>query len=149
MSTPDAPPLPPDASFADKLNYLFATLRPEPDKEYSNAHVASQINGQLGRQLISPNHLSNLRSGKRGEQRGPSHEVVAALTWFFAVPADWFTEPDSKLPVEQLQLLHTLKNQKIVRIVTRMQGLAAPDLDALADHVELMRQRNGLSDDDF
>ncbi|MBF6332362.1 XRE family transcriptional regulator [Nocardia transvalensis] len=72
-------------SFAEKLNYLFATVTPAEDREYSNEQVASAItaNGVP----ISQSYIWMLRKSKKDN---PTLKHVQALADFFGVPPAYF-----------------------------------------------------------
>jgi transcriptional regulator with XRE-family HTH domain len=79
------------APLADKINYLFATVRPrQPSgragREYSNEHVASEI-GRISGVTISQSYIWQLRKGKKNN---PTMRHLQALADFFGVPAAYF-----------------------------------------------------------
>lgn len=88
-------------SLADKLNRLFATVKPVGDREYSNEYVASAI-GARGITL-SQSYIWQLRKGKK---TNPTLKHLQALADFFGVPAAYFFDDDVTRRVEgQLETL--------------------------------------------
>ncbi|KUL57622.1 MULTISPECIES: helix-turn-helix domain-containing protein [Streptomyces] len=88
-------------SFADMLNQLFATVRPDADHEYSNERVAAAIR-RTG-VSISQSYIWQLRKGKK---TNPSLKHLKALADFFGVPTAYFVEDQTTARVTaQLELL--------------------------------------------
>lgn len=78
------------ATFAERLNRLFDTVRPPGGGPTSNAAVVHALSVR-GFQ-ISAAYLSQLRSGVRSH---PDPDAVAHLAQFFGVPRAYFTDEDS------------------------------------------------------
>ncbi|TLS43710.1 helix-turn-helix domain-containing protein [Streptomyces montanus] len=88
-------------SLAEKLNQLFATVRPDPDHEYSNEQVAAAIR-DTGIS-ISQSYIWQLRKGKK---TNPTLRHMQALARFFGVPAAYFVDDEATDRVtQQLELL--------------------------------------------
>ncbi|MEU1464974.1 helix-turn-helix domain-containing protein [Streptomyces sp. NPDC005727] len=91
----------PGRSLADKLNQLFATVRPDASHEYSNERVAASIR-KTG-VSISQSYIWQLRKGKK---TNPSLKHLEALADFFGVPAAYFFEDQTTARITaQLELL--------------------------------------------
>ncbi|WP_028938075.1 helix-turn-helix domain-containing protein [Pseudonocardia spinosispora] len=77
-------------AFADKLNHLFATVRPRGrgGREYSNEDVAAQIR-RVNDVTISQSYIWQLRKGRKAN---PTLRHVQALAEFFGVPAAYFVD---------------------------------------------------------
>ncbi|WP_030055242.1 MULTISPECIES: helix-turn-helix domain-containing protein [Streptomyces] len=88
-------------SLADKLNHLFATIKPRGGREYSNEYVAGAI-GKAG-VAISQSYIWQLRKSKK---TNPTLRHLQALADFFGVPAAYFFDDEVTDRVEgQLSLL--------------------------------------------
>ncbi|MDT0470059.1 MULTISPECIES: helix-turn-helix domain-containing protein [Streptomyces] len=88
-------------SLADKLNHLFAIVKPRRDQEYSNEYVAAAIS-RAG-VAISQSYIWQLRKNKK---TNPTLRHLQALADFFGVPAAYFFDDDVTDRVEgQLSLL--------------------------------------------
>lgn len=115
-------------TLADKINYLFATVRPRggDKREYSNEHVAAAI-GRASGVTISQSYIWQLRKGKKDN---PTLKHLQALADFFGVPAAYFFD-----------------NEVTDRINVQLQALAAEqarrELNADRDQGALMAMRAG------
>ncbi|GGT71589.1 helix-turn-helix domain-containing protein [Streptomyces atratus] len=89
----------PEHGFADKLNRLFETVRPDPDHEYSNEQVASAIRGTGV--SISQSYIWQLRKSRK---TNPTLRHLQALAGFFGVPAAYFVDDSATARIEE-QLL--------------------------------------------
>lgn len=90
-----------DRSLADKLNELFANVRPDVGHEYSNEQVAAAIRGTGV--TISQSYIWQLR---KGIKTNPTLKHLEALAGFFGVPTAYFLDTEtSKRVTEQLNLL--------------------------------------------
>ncbi|GHD65996.1 hypothetical protein GCM10010317_066620 [Streptomyces mirabilis] len=88
-------------SLADKLNELFANVRPDVGHEYSNEQVAAAIRGTGV--TISQSYIWQLR---KGVKNNPTLKHLEALAGFFGVPAAYFLDTETNNRVaEQLKLL--------------------------------------------
>jgi transcriptional regulator with XRE-family HTH domain len=90
-----------DRSLADKLNELFANVRPDVGHEYSNEQVAAAIRGTGV--TISQSYIWQLR---KGIKTNPTLKHLEALAGFFGVPTAYFLDTETSNRVaEQLNLL--------------------------------------------
>ncbi|MFF2513639.1 helix-turn-helix domain-containing protein [Streptomyces sp. NPDC058086] len=88
-------------NLADKLNELFANVRPDVGHEYSNEQVAAAIRGTGV--TISQSYIWQLR---KGIKNNPTLKHLEALAGFFGVPAAYFLDTETNNRVsEQLKLL--------------------------------------------
>ncbi|MFE5581551.1 helix-turn-helix domain-containing protein [Kitasatospora sp. NPDC056531] len=88
-------------SLADRLNHLFATVKPRGGQEYSNEHVAAACS-RAG-VAISQSYIWQLRKNKK---TNPTLRHLQALADFFGVPAAYFFADEVTDRVEgQLRLL--------------------------------------------
>lgn len=112
-------------TLADRLNHLFATVRPREGREYSNEHVAAAI-GREGSVTISQSYIWALRKGSKDN---PTMKHLEALARFFGVPVSYFFDDEVTGRV----------NEQLVRL--RMeQHRAHSEADR---QVELMAMRAG------
>lgn len=89
-------------SLADKLNHLFASVKPQAGYEFSNEHVARSIGDRSG-VTISQSYIWQLRKGKKDN---PTLRHLQALADFFGVPAAYFFDDDVTDRIEeQLKVL--------------------------------------------
>ncbi|WP_330305256.1 MULTISPECIES: helix-turn-helix transcriptional regulator [unclassified Streptomyces] len=90
-----------DRSLADKLNELFANVRPDVGHEYSNEQVAAAIRGTGV--TISQSYIWQLRKGIKSN---PTLKHLEALAGFFGVPTAYFLDTETSNRVaEQLNVL--------------------------------------------
>lgn len=88
-------------SLADRLNHLFASVKPRGGQEYSNEHVAAVCCG--AGVAISQSYIWQLRKNKK---TNPTLRHLQALADFFGVPAAYFFADEATDRVEgQLRLL--------------------------------------------
>ncbi|WP_327738783.1 helix-turn-helix domain-containing protein [Streptomyces nojiriensis] len=79
-------------SLADRLNQLFAAVRPTPRHEYSNEHVAAAIRESASDVSISQSYIWQLRNGRK---TNPTLKHLQALAGFFGVPTAYFVEDET------------------------------------------------------
>jgi transcriptional regulator with XRE-family HTH domain len=121
-------------TFADKINFLFATVRPAgEDREYTNSEVAAATD-------ISGSYIGYLRKGLRDN---PSIEAVRALARFFGVPTSYLVEDEQDeerlASVEaQVKLMHALNNPGIRQLALRAADadLSPTGLDAVTAMID-------------
>jgi ESX-1-secreted protein regulator len=130
---------PSKGTFAARLNFLFDTVRPVPEREYSNAEVA-QATG------LSASLIGFLR---RGERTNPTADSIRALARHFGVrpsylidePADDQAAAQAAAATEtQLGLLRALQDDGIQALALRLaQANLSPEgihaVTAMLDHV--------------
>jgi transcriptional regulator with XRE-family HTH domain len=125
-------------TFADKINFLFATVRPPgEDREYTNSEVASATD-------ISGSYVGYLRKGIRDN---PSIEAVRALARFFGVPASYLVDDEHDeqrlAGIEaQLKLVQALKHPGIKQLAMRAAdaGLSPTGLQTIAAMIDEVRK---------
>jgi transcriptional regulator with XRE-family HTH domain len=116
------------STLADKINYLFATVRPRGvgKREYSNEDVAVAI-GRVSGVTISQSYIWQLRKGKKDN---PTLKHLQALADFFGVPAAYFFD-----------------NEVADRVNVQLQALAAEqarrELNTDHNQAALMAMRAG------
>lgn len=77
-------------TLAQRLNHLFATVRPRGGREYSNEQVAAAI-GREGVVTISQSYIWSLRKGSKDN---PTMKHLEALARFFGVPVSYFFDDE-------------------------------------------------------
>ncbi|HEY6794239.1 MAG TPA: XRE family transcriptional regulator [Kineosporiaceae bacterium] len=127
-------------TLADKLNHLFATVRPAKG-EYTHEQVATAIE-QAGGPTISATYVWQLRKGLRDN---PTKHHLEALAAFFGVPAAYFLDDETAARVdEQLDLLAAFRDPLVRELAVRASGLSPQTLKTVIDMVERARELEGL-----
>jgi transcriptional regulator with XRE-family HTH domain len=128
-------------TLAQRLEYLFRTVRGSGRREYSNEEVATAITRDQG-VTISASYLWYLRTGQRDN---PTLKHLNALARFFGVPAAYFFDDETANQVEaELALLTAMKDARIRDVALRADGLSAESLDTIRDVIARVRQLEGL-----
>jgi len=108
------------ASFAERLNYLFATHLSPRNKRYTLQEVSAATGGRL-----SPSYISQLR---RGVITRPSGETVQVLAGFFGVEIGYFygTEaaPGEAADMLTPELLRALGQPGVLDMVVELGALS-------------------------
>lgn len=117
MSSPPAGPQP-GATFGEKLNLLFDTVRPDPADErrkhrrksaFSDVELADYIRSRIGKAV------SKMQVGKwrKDEAEPPSLDVAEAIAEFFGVTPLYFFDGEKSVELmEQLRWLPQLAELK-------------------------------------
>ena len=109
------------SSLADKLNFLFAHVRPEGStREYTGREVTEAVRAQ-GAEL-SQSHLSELR---RGIKTNPTARVLQALARFFEVRVGFFfDDPQMVQEVQaEIELRAAMRDAQVHDVAWRVAGL--------------------------
>jgi transcriptional regulator with XRE-family HTH domain len=129
-------------SLADKLGYLFRTVRGSGRREYTNEEVASTISREQD-VSISASYLWYLRTGQRDN---PTFKHLNALARFFGVPPAYFFDDETSARVEaELALLTAMKDTGVRDVALRAAGLSTRSLDTITDVINRVRELEGLS----
>jgi len=127
-------------TLADKLDHLFATVRPVKG-EYTHEQVATAIE-EAGGPTISPTYVWQLRKGLRDN---PTKHHLEALAAFFGVPAAYFLDDETAARVnEQLELLAAFRDPNVRRLAVAASGLSEQTLRTVIEMVERARELEGL-----
>lgn len=112
-------------TLADRLNHLFAVVRPAGRaRGYSNPEVAREVSAR-GDVQISPQYLWALRNGSRDN---PTLKQLEALAEFFGVPAAYFLSDERAADIdEQLSVLAAARDADVREIMQRSSTLSGPD----------------------
>jgi transcriptional regulator with XRE-family HTH domain len=131
-------------SLADKLDHLFAVVRP-PKGEYTYEQVSKAIEARGG-PTISAAYVWQLRKGLRDN---PTKRHLEALADFFGVPPSYFFDQDTAERIDdQLRLLAALRDARVSGLALRASGLSEESLSAIAAMIEQARKFEGLPGDD-
>ena len=123
-------------TLADRLNHLFATVKPPGRESFSNQEVATATG-------LSASLLRYLRSGERDN---PTIQTLEALTQFFGVPVAYLYDDDAvariDLQLSKLQamaaLQQALQRDGVQQLATRMGELSDGGIAAIAQLVDLL-----------
>jgi transcriptional regulator with XRE-family HTH domain len=128
------------ATLADRLNHLFAVVRPAGrSRPFSNPEVARAVSGN-GEVQISPQYLWALRNGSRDN---PTVKQLEALATFFGVPPAYFLSDERASDIdEQLALLAAARDADVREILQRSSTLSG------ADRLAVLRIIQRLSGED-
>lgn len=119
-----------------KLNRLFETMRPSPDREYTHEEVARGI-AEAGGPTISATYVWMLRTGRRDN---PTKNHLEALASFFGVsPAFFFDETRGAQIEEQLAAAAAVRDAGVRSIALRASGLSPASLTAIMSMLERVR----------
>ena len=130
---------------ADRLNHLFSTVpRPDGKGYWTNEQAAAAVSA--AGTAMSDAYIGQLRNGKRNN---PSARNLAAIAELFAVPVDYFFNPELSAKIDaDLRLLTAVRDSGIKGLALRAQGLSAETLAHLADIIEQVRKAQNLPDVD-
>ncbi|HEV7974052.1 helix-turn-helix domain-containing protein [Amycolatopsis sp.] len=104
---PDDAPATVRKTLAEKLDYLFQTVRRPGQREYSYEDVATAI-ARDQKEAISASYIWYLRTGQRDN---PTIKHLNALAKFFGVPTAYFVdEPTGERVEAELALLTALQD---------------------------------------
>jgi transcriptional regulator with XRE-family HTH domain len=128
-------------SLADRLDFLFRTVRPAGRGEYSHEEVSAEM-GRRGGPTISTTYVWQLRRGLRDN---PTKKHIEALASFFGVPPAYFFDDAAAERIDaELELLAAMRDQGVRQVALRSAGLSSRSLQAITDMVEQARQVEGL-----
>ena len=126
------------ATFAARLNHLFARVHPPSRGPFTSDEVAAEIG-------VSSQAVRYWRQGKRVDPKMGSLQRLAQL---FGVPVAYFFDDEvaDRLDVE-LDLLLAIRDQGVRRIALRAAGLSPASQHAVAEMLGQIRQLEGLPAD--
>jgi transcriptional regulator with XRE-family HTH domain len=132
------------APLADRLNYLFDTVRRPDGKPYTNQEVAEAITAS-GTTHLSHNYLHQLRNGSRGLTGRTSRDKLHAIAEFFGRPPAYFDDPALAARADaQADLLALLRDHGVRQVATHAAGLPPAFLDAVVTLLQQTRAALGL-----
>jgi transcriptional regulator with XRE-family HTH domain len=130
-----------ERTLAQRLEYLFRTVREPGRREYSNEEVSAAIARDQD-VTISASYIWYLRTGQRDN---PTFKHLNALARFFGVPAAYFFDDDTTGRVEaELALLAAMKDADVRDVALRAAGLSPQSLGAISDVIARVRELEGL-----
>lgn len=133
-------------TLAEKLDYLFRTVRPKGRGEYTFREVAQAINDAPDGTTISASYLWQLR---RGEKDNPTIKHIESLAKFFGVPASYFLDEDASAEVAaQVDLLAAMRNNDVREIALRASDLSDAALHMIRNVIEHVRKLEGRTNGD-
>ncbi|WP_431932983.1 helix-turn-helix domain-containing protein [Nonomuraea jabiensis] len=131
----------PQRSLAEKLEYLFRTVREPGRREYSNEEVAAAIARDQD-VSISASYIWYLRTGQRDN---PTLKHLTALATFFGVPPAYFFDEQIRDEVEgELALVVALRDAGVRDVALRASGLSVESLDTISEVIKRVRTLEGL-----
>lgn len=131
-------------TLADRLNHLFATVKPPGREAFTNAEAATATR-------LSPSYIGYLRTGERDN---PTIQTLEALARFFGVPVAYFYDDEAARRIEdQLSQLQTmaalqqaLQRDGVQQLATRMGDLSDGGIAAISHLVDLILDREQRPD---
>lgn len=140
-------------SLADKLNWLFDTVRRPNGRRHTNKEVAEFCREWTG-ESFSPEYVSQLRKGQRDN---PTKRNLEALSAFFDVsPAYFFDDEKSEQIRAQMDLAVALRDGDVravaLRDLTKMLRdtagrMSLSDLHLVTDMVRAIGARRGSDEE--
>jgi len=125
---------------AQRLEYLFHTVRRPDQREFSNDEVAAAILRDQN-ETISSSYIWYLRTGQRDN---PTFKHLNALATFFGVPAAYFFDDNTTHRVEAELVLLTAMNDAGVRdVALRAAGLSPASLRTIYDVIARVAELEG------
>ena len=128
---------------ADRLNHLFSTV-PRPNRQgmWTNEQASAAL--AAAGTYLSDAYIGQLRNGKRNN---PSARNLAAIAELFAVPVDYFFNPETAAKIDaDLRLLTAVRDSGIQGLALRAQGLSPESIASLAGIIEQVRKIEHLPD---
>ncbi|WP_285030624.1 helix-turn-helix transcriptional regulator [Mycolicibacterium sp. lyk4-40-TYG-92] len=121
------------ATFAERLNRLFATIRPPGRGPYRSFEVTEALT-RRGYQLSAP-YLSQLRSGNR---KYPSPRTAEMFAEFFGVEVEYFDPETSYARAldAELDWLELAHDKTVRELTTALMTLTPSQRDELLDQVD-------------
>lgn len=139
---PDETTPPSRKTLAEKLDFLFRTVRRPGQREYTYEEVATAISRDQ-QEKISASYIWYLRTGQRDN---PTIKHLGALAKFFGVPTAYFIdEPTGERVETELALLAALRDAGVRDVALRAAGLSSESLETIGDMISRIRKLEGLS----
>lgn len=139
-------------SLADKLNWLFDTVRRPNGRKHTNKEVAEFCRERTG-ESFSPEYVSQLRKGQRDN---PTKRNLEALSAFFDVsPAYFFDDEKSEQIRAQMDLAASMRDGDVRAVALRdltktlrdtAGHLSLSDLQLVTDMVRSIAARRNADD---
>ena len=122
-------------TLAEKLHFLFRTVRSPEGREYSNNEVAAAVG-------VSGTYIGQLRKGLRDN---PTKETIEGIARFFLVdPAYFFDDKVTDQWDKRLALLVRLRDAGATNVAARLVGLSPDMLDVADTFLKQLETVQGL-----
>ncbi len=123
-------------TLADRINHLFAMVKPAGRDAFTNGEVAAATG-------LSPSNVGYLRTGERDN---PTMQTLDALARFFGVPVAYFYDDEAAQRIEeQLNRLQSMaalqqafQRDGVQQLATRMGELSDNGIAAISQLVDLL-----------
>lgn len=123
-------------TFAERLNRLFATVKPLGRGYFSSGELVNWLSANGFR--ISAPYVSQLRSGNRTR---PSASTIEAIASFFRVDPAYFTDLEYYQLIDRdLMVLSAMRDPAVRRVATRVVGLSAHAIDVIVKAADELRR---------
>lgn len=141
----------PVRTLAERLNWLFETVRRPTGRKHTNKEVAEFCRNRTG-ESFSPEYISQLRKGQRDN---PTKRNLEALAAFFEVsPAYFFDDERSEQIRAQMDLAAALRDNDIRAVALRdltttlrdtAERMSLSDLQLVTDMIHSIGTRNAAA----
>lgn len=126
---------------AERLDKLFTTMTPE-GRPYSLREAAEGINKQAGRDVVTFQYLSHLRSGQK---KNPSYEKLQAIANWFGVNVEYFSSDEvARRTDEEIRILTLMRDRGVRHGAFRLAGLSPKNMKFALDMLDKLRANDGL-----
>lgn len=135
-STPKRQTLP------EKLEHLFATVRPPGGlgRSYTVREIAERA--KAAGKPISASHVHQM---KIDPSKNPSMKALESVAAAFEVPVVYFFNDENAATIERdLELLAALRSEAVRDVAKRVSGLSPPSLQAIMLMIDQAREWDGL-----
>ena len=131
-------------SMATRIDNLFKMTADANGRQHSYRSVAEAIRSETGEPVVSASYLQQLRTGQK---ENPTLGVVEALAKYFGVPPNYFFDEQLTAEVDaELKMLRTLRDNGVMNVALRAQGLSPESLETLGQLIDRTRRLEGLDD---
>ena len=128
-------------TLAQKLDYLFRTVRRSGQREFSYEEVATAI-ARDQEETISASYIWYLRTGQRDN---PTIKHLNVLAKFFGVPTAYFVdEPTTERIEAEFALITAMRDAGVRDVALRAAGLSSQSLETIGDMISRVRELEGL-----
>lgn len=128
-----------DMSFAAQLRRLFDSVLKGNGERYTPAEVAGEIS-ERGKITVSKTYLYELLNGNK---TSPSWQLVQALSEFFEVKLEYFSDTDRGRELNrQYETLAKLGEAGVQRIAARASELSPDALESVMQFIEFQAARD-------
>lgn len=133
--------LPRYRTLPEKLDYLFATVRPPgQNREYTHEEIANLA--KTAGESISATYVWSLRTDPT---KNPTMRGLAALAAAFNVPAGYFFNDELSRQIEEnLGLLAALRRDNVHQVAQAAAGLSDETLQSIMQMITRAREWEGL-----